>query len=312
VNPLTRQHQQPVALADTWPRNVFFDHTDDDHNTSGSNIIKPLHLDIGCGKGGFLLQLAAQEINSNENDQYNYLGLEIRHSVADFAKERISRRIGLTGRVEFLGCNANVDLDRLLQLYHSMSISNTKQDKDDDRRCYRCHHHHHHLLRRVTIQYPDPHFKARHAKRRVVTPELVEVLAKYMRPLESASSAASSSGYENEENAAILFLQSDLDNVLQEMQRVFEEDEESSRYFTKLWNHTSYTADDNPLHFPTEREVSVLKQGLPVYRALFVRNNVPYDDDDDENCKNNSVPPAPFMESHDETAGNTQQPWRND
>ena len=32
----------------------------------------------------------------------------------------------------------------------------------------------------VSIQFPDPHFKVRHSKRRVVTPELVATLAKFM------------------------------------------------------------------------------------------------------------------------------------
>jgi hypothetical protein len=121
-----------------------------------------------------------------------------------------------------------------------------------------------------------------------VTPELVEILAKYMIPLTAGSSSNENENDSNLNNhhsidnattaAAIVFLQSDIENVLQDMQQVFEEETcSASRYFTKLWNHTSYTADDNLLHVPTEREASVLKQGLPVYRTLFVRNSVPYD-----------------------------------
>jgi hypothetical protein len=32
----------------------------------------------------------------------------------------------------------------------------------------------------------------------------------------------------------------------------------------------------NPLGIPTEREVSVLNQDLPIYRTLFLRNDVSY------------------------------------
>ena len=35
-------------------------------------------------------------------------------------------------------------------------------------------------IQAVTIQFPDPHFKARHKKRRVVNPDLVNCLAKYL------------------------------------------------------------------------------------------------------------------------------------
>ena len=33
---------------------------------------------------------------------------------------------------------------------------------------------------------------------------------------------------------------------------------------------------ENPLGIPTEREVSVLKKGLPIYRTLFKRNGIQF------------------------------------
>jgi len=97
----------------------------------------PLHMDIGCGKGGFLLALAAdREENPNAVEgKRNYLGLELRPSVAMFAKERVGRH-GLAGKVDFIGCNANVDLDRFLEKYTAFGE-----------------------VALVSIQYPDPHFK---------------------------------------------------------------------------------------------------------------------------------------------------------
>lgn len=155
VNPLARQYQQATVLPDDWPLSVFADAS------------KPLHLDIGCGKGGFLIDICKAD------DSYNYLGLEIRPGVAAYAKERIVTH-QLQGRLDFLGCNANVDLDRLLTLYHHASQQQERTQKqlsDDFSMLY---------LKRVTIQFPDPHFKSQHAKRRVVTDNLIETLAKYM------------------------------------------------------------------------------------------------------------------------------------
>ena len=271
VNPLARKYQVPTLLSsDQWPRNVFKD-------CSGS---KPLHLDIGCGKGGFLLDLAAHEggrseahidethssqsqLSSTTDDfPYNYLGLEVRPPVAQLAKDRVGVH-NLTGVVEFLGCNANVDLDRLLRLYHEASFTTsttTSNNADDivvngaadtqplqDRL----------LLERVTIQFPDPHFKTQHAKRRVVTDALVDTLARYMPP-----------------ETGVVFLQSDVLVVLESMRQVFGN---ASTYFVDSAPPTEYLSD-NWLRIPTEREVSVLKRDLPVYRCLFYRTSAIHPD----------------------------------
>ena len=228
VNPLARQYQQPTELSDEWPTDVF-------------DIVegRSLHIDIGCGKGGFLLEYASSEYAAKE--AYNYLGLEIRPMVAQFAKER-SPVHGVQGKTDFLGCNANVDLDRLLTRYHEAAT--TAEDKL--------------LLTRVSIQYPDPHFKKQHAKRRVVTPELVDVIAKYMPP-----------------SSGVVFLQSDIQNVLDDMRDRFAE---ASKYFEMDEKHQNVEyLPENPLHVPTEREVSVLKKNLPVYRVLFRRTSSPHE-----------------------------------
>ena len=49
-----------------------------------NNIDLPIHLDIGCGRGHFLLEMAAS------NSQWNFLGLEIRESlVVGAEKDRV-------------------------------------------------------------------------------------------------------------------------------------------------------------------------------------------------------------------------------
>lgn len=212
VNPLARQYQQPTLLSETWPLDVFDD------------CSKPLHLDIGCGKGGFLLDMAG-----NDTTVYNYLGLEIRPLVAQYAKDRIQVH-DLQSRLDFIGCNANVDLERLLTRYLAADAAAR--------------------LERVSIQFPDPHFKAPHAKRRVVDDQLVAVVATHLSP------------------TGTVFLQSDVQSVLDAMRERFAAcsalvDATPGEYYP-----------DNLYAIPTEREMSVLDQGLPVYRALFTKRSM--------------------------------------
>merc|ERR1712003_250387 len=104
-----RRYQQPTILSNEWPNDVFDD------------LSKPLFLDIGCGKGGFLLELLSNTNNTAkiDIDKYNYIGLEIRPLVAHHANERLKKKKyeSLNGRLNFIGCNANFDLERILSRY---------------------------------------------------------------------------------------------------------------------------------------------------------------------------------------------------
>jgi tRNA (guanine-N7-)-methyltransferase len=232
VNPLSRAFQQPTTLPDNWPRNVF------------SDCNKPLHVDIGCGKGGFLIdsvKVARAKLNEGTSElHYNYLGLEIRPGVAHYAKERIAIH-NMTGVLEFLGCNANVDLERIVRRYQKGSDTSSDGTKNELP-----------MLQLVTIQFPDPHFKSHHSKRRVVTPQLINSLAKFMPP------------------GARVFLQSDVQSVLDDMRLRFRE----NVYFMDTVNSIEDYLGENPLSIPTEREASVLANDKPVYRSLFKRTTV--------------------------------------
>lgn len=250
VNPLALRYQQPTILSPQWPNDVFRD-------TS-----LPLILDIGCGKGGFLLDLAQHYVKNNENaanddvndndallhlpkpahQPFNYLGLEIRPPVVRYAQSRIEKH-GLTGHLDYVGCNANIDLERLLHLYHDLSKENVK-DETSISGSLRLH--------LVTIQFPDPHFKSHHVKRRVVTPQLVETIYRYMP-----------------QNATV-FLQSDVKNVLDDMRLQFRQ---SPRYLQDVTPDVNQYVPENVLGVSTERERSVLKRNLPVYRAVFRRTD---------------------------------------
>lgn len=123
VNPLSNKFQQQTVLSPDWPKDTFDD------------MSRPLFLDIGCSRGGFLVDMATQR-----RGDFNYLGLEIRPIVVFHAQQRVEKH-NLQGHLGFVGCNANVDLERLLTL----------ADAKDN-------------LKMVAIQFPDPHFKVRNFK----------------------------------------------------------------------------------------------------------------------------------------------------
>jgi len=240
VNPLARKFQMPTEqLSEDWPRDGSFE-----------DPMLPLHIDIGCGKGGFLLSLASErkkDDNQQQQDQQppqpherkNYLGLEIRPTVAQYARERITKW-NLYGTVDFIGCNANVDLDRILHRYTTTTTTPTTT----------CG-----TIATVSIQFPDPHFKKQHRKRRVVTPSLVTTLARYLP------------------EGAVLFMQSDVKDVLDGMRLAVVED--GGDYFVdSCGGGLEEYVGVNPMGVATEREVSVLEKGGEVWRVLFVRSGV--------------------------------------
>jgi tRNA (guanine-N7-)-methyltransferase len=182
---------------------------------------QPIHLDIGSARGRFLLALAQAE------PQRNYLGVEIRRALVD-AAEADRQALGL-GHLHYLFCNANISLQDWLTALPAGQ------------------------LERVTIQFPDPWFKKKHHKRRVLQPPLLQAIAAALAP-----------GRE-------LFLQSDVLAVIEPMVALVEASGCFERPPADAWPWREH----NPLPVPTERETHVLKQGLPVYRVLYLRNEAP-------------------------------------
>jgi len=231
VNPLKRE-LQILAEAPNWDE-AFADPS------------KPLHVDLGCGPGRFLLLKARREPESN------YLGMEIRKKLVDRGA-LWAREVGVDSSVKFMTANATISLSNVLADYPG-------------------------TVHRVSIQFPDPHFKKRHHKRRIVQPHLVRDVAACLK------------------KGAQVFLQSDVLDVAEAMRDDFEQhgreqfrvceevhgpkgsmpvqdawDSESEDNFVGEWSAYQWL-ETNPMNVPTEREVYVLNDHLPVYRMLLER-----------------------------------------
>jgi tRNA (guanine-N7-)-methyltransferase len=190
VNPLSRRYQSPVPAPD-W-------------QTIYPNWGNPLAVDIGCGRGEYLLQMA------QACPQWNFLGIEIRSALVQVANQ-VRMHHNLTN-LYYLSANVNVSLAHLCP----------------DR-----------WINQVSIQFPDPWFKRKQRKRRVVTPQLVQTLSLHLQ------------------DRAQILLQSDIDWVWQSMHKCF-------------LSHPAFSPEpDYPDHIPTERETWTMEQGLPIYRSAL-------------------------------------------
>ncbi len=209
VNPLSIKYANPAGAPD-WSQ-VF------------SDPQLPLHLDIGCGKGDFLRQMAVLM------PEWNFLGLEIREPLVERAL--IRRDQANQKNLHFVFCNANNSLTPLLAGWPGGCP-----------------------LQRVSIQFPDPWFKKRHQKRRVVQPQLVEALAELMP-------AQIDGGIDRD---GMVWLQSDIEEVCVEMCDRFTESPAFMR------TDASWLAE-SPFPAQTDRERVCQEKGLPVYRAQYMR-----------------------------------------
>lgn len=107
----------------------------------------PLEVDVGSMHGEFVLELAERDPGGN------FLGLEIRAPLVDEVMQRARRR-GLPNVAAVL-CNAN---EAFARLFAPGS------------------------LRAVYVHFPDPWFKNRHRKRRLVTREFLDDVARALAP----------------------------------------------------------------------------------------------------------------------------------
>ena len=101
------------------------------------------------------------------------------------------------------------------------------------------------LLQTVTIQFPDPWFKKRHAKRRMVNAELVDAVVTKLA------------------DGGRIFVQTDIEFLADEMFELFRADKRLSEIVIGA----------NPFPVKTEREKAVEDKDLPVYRAIWQKHD---------------------------------------
>lgn len=191
----------------------------------------PLMVDIGCGPGRLLMVLAKRRAGTQ-----NFLGLDVRDRLVDRAQQW-AEELNLSGNVHFLTANATIAFRSLVATYPGP-------------------------LAYVSILCPDPHFKRRHRKRRIVQKQLVDAIVHHLRP------------------GGVVFVQSDVKDVATDMREEFDEHLRNSLELAGVGGGESDGlgkldsegwVEENPLGVPSEREAHVVANGGRIYRAVYRR-----------------------------------------
>ena len=178
---------------------------------------RPVEVEIGPGRGAFLIE------RLEANPDIFLLGLEIRRKWASIVDDRLrARGIAPRGRV------FAEDARSVLPRFKSGTVSV------------------------VFLHFPDPWWKKRHVKRRVVTGDLLEQIARLLVP------------------GGELFYQSDVPERARDFEALAAE-----RFLP--WDRTGPTAriEENPYGGSSNREKRARTDGLPVIRLRYRRRSEP-------------------------------------
>ncbi len=177
-----------------------------------------LHLDIGCAAGEFLFDLALI------NTSWNYLGIEIREKLVKNAKLKMIERD--FKNLYFLFGNAN-------------NILNDVQSKFIIKN-----------LKSISFNFPDPWFKKRHYKRRVIQPEFINFLSNSLQ------------------KGTLIFIKTDVEDLFNYMDSTI-----SSNFYFKTIHEKDFNYADsfNPNKVRTNREKYVIVNQLDIFEKIYIK-----------------------------------------
>tara|TARA_B100000941_G_scaffold134969_1_gene95759 strand:- start:352 stop:981 length:630 start_codon:yes stop_codon:yes gene_type:complete len=204
VNPLSKQFNEIESIPSLIE---IFDNSE-----------LPLHLDIGCAAGDYLLNLAL--INKN----WNYLGIEIRERLVKSAKLKLREKE--INNLFFIFGNAN----NILNNYHNQFIVKS--------------------LKSISFNFPDPWFKKKHFKRRVIQPEFVNFLSNTMQ------------------RESLIFIKTDVKDLFEYMEFTI-----SNRFNFKKIDKKNFNYEEsfNPYKLQTNREKYAFDNELNIFEGIYIK-----------------------------------------
>ena len=177
-----------------------------------------LHLDIGCAAGEFLFDLALV------NSKWNYLGIEIRERLIKTARLKVQDKE--IKNLYFIFGNASNIFNDL----NSKFIFNK--------------------LKSISFNFPDPWFKKRHNKRRVIQKDFINLLSNSMQ------------------KGSLMFIKTDVKDLFEYMDYTIS----SSLSFKKIDKKDfDYSASFNPKKVPTTREKYVIINQLDIFERIYIK-----------------------------------------
>ncbi|MEK6558192.1 MAG: tRNA (guanosine(46)-N7)-methyltransferase TrmB [Candidatus Margulisiibacteriota bacterium] len=173
---------------------------------------QPLHLEIGFAYGEFILEMAKKHL------EINFIGMEVREPLV----EKLQREILTQKRTN------------LVAIYASSNVNlSIIPDKSIDH---------------VYIFFPDPWFKTKHHKRRIITPRFLDELQPKLK------------------NGSTLLFQTDVETLYQDTRKIIH----SSPYWILEEHANVHTL--NATGVASYFEDRCLRRGWPIYRLLISGN----------------------------------------
>ena len=177
-----------------------------------------LHIDIGCAAGEYLFDLAL------ENTNWNYLGIEIRERLVNTAKLKVRDK----------------EIKNLFFVFgNAFNILNNDHNKFLIKN-----------LKSISFNFPDPWFKKRHYKRRVIQPEFINILSNLMK------------------KGSIIYIKTDVKDLFEYMDCTITSNFNFERIEKKDFN---YSESFNPNKVQTNREKYVLLSELEIFENIYIK-----------------------------------------
>ena len=205
-----RQHVNPLS------KNFFEIDPIPPLNQVFENPKLPLHLDIGCASGDFLFEL------SLKNKNWNYIGIEIREKLV-------------------LNANLKMKSRENKNLYFSFGNANNIFNQSNNKSIVN-------FITSISFNFPDPWFKKKHHKRRVIQPKLINLLSNSMK------------------RGSLIFIKTDVRDLFDHMELTISE----SIKFKKIpYQDVKFYESFNPNRIQTNREKYVILNQLKIYESIY-------------------------------------------
>ena len=175
-----------------------------------------LHLDIGCAACDFLFDLALVNIS------WNYLGIEIREKLVKTAKLKARERE--IKNLHFVFGNAKNILN---DVQNQFIFKNLKS---------------------ISFNFPDPWFKKRHFKRRIIQPEFINTLSNSLQ------------------KGSLIFIKTDVKDLFDYMDYTISSDFNFKPIDKKNFN---YSESFNPNKVKTNREKYAFVNQLQIFERIY-------------------------------------------
>ena len=205
-----RQHVNPLS------KNFFEIDPIPPLNQVFENPKLPLHLDIGCASGDFLFEL------SLKNKNWNYIGIEIREKLV-------------------LNANLKMKSRENKNLYFSFGNANNIFNQSNNKSIIN-------LITSISFNFPDPWFKKKHHKRRVIQPKFINLLSNSMK------------------KGSLIFIKTDVRELFDHMELTISE---SIKLKKIPYQDFDFCESFNPNRIQTNREKYVILNQLKIYESIY-------------------------------------------